>query len=206
MSATAEKTDGATLNDLRAECLSAGIEDFLAGPGRDLFGLKPVQARIRDVASLRLIARVRQGLGFTADRPALPMSFTGNPGTGKTTVALRMAGILKALGFVRQACDLYRRDNEHDYEQEAIEIRLQLMEGQRENLMMILAGYGDRMDKLFTMNPWFRSRRAGHIDCPGYDDGELFSTGETMLRRQNYIFSPSRVFKGVPDCAGRAHG
>jgi probable Rubsico expression protein CbbX len=229
MSATAEKTDEATLIDLRAEFCSAGIEDFLAALDRDLVGLKPVKARIREIASLLLIERVRQRLGFTTDTPTLHMSFTGNPGTGKTTVALRMAGILKALGFIRQgqlisvtrddlvgqyightapktkeilkkaiggvlfideAYYLYRPDNERDYGQEAIEILLQVMENQREDLVVILAGYGDRMDKFFTMNPGFRSRIAHHIDFPDYDDGELLSISETMLARQNYAFSP----------------
>jgi probable Rubsico expression protein CbbX len=229
MSATAEKTDGATLIDLRAEFSAAGIEEFLAALDRDLVGLKPVKARIREIASLLLIERVRQRLGFTTDTPTLHMSFTGNPGTGKTTVALRMAGILKALGFIRQgqlisvtrddlvgqyightapktkeilkkaiggvlfideAYYLYRPDNERDYGQEAIEILLQVMENQREDLVVILAGYGDRMDKFFTINPGFRSRIAHHIDFPDYDDGELLSISETMLARQNYCFAP----------------
>jgi probable Rubsico expression protein CbbX len=158
------------------------------------------------------------------------MSFTGNPGTGKTTVALRMAGILKALGFVRQgqlisvtrddlvgqyightapktkeilkkaiggvlfideAYYLYRPDNERDYGQEAIEILLQVMENQREDLVVILAGYADRMENFYTLNPGFRSRIAHHIDFPDYDDTELLSISETMLTRQNYRLSPA---------------
>jgi probable Rubsico expression protein CbbX len=230
MSATAEQTDGVeSLIDLRAAFSAAGIEEFLAALDRDVVGLKPVKARIREIASLLLIERVRQRLGFTTETPALHMSFTGNPGTGKTTVALRMAGILKALGFVRQgqlisvtrddlvgqyightatktkeilqkamggvlfideAYYLYRPDNERDYGQEAIEILLQVMENQRDDLVVILAGYGDRMDKFFTMNPGFRSRIAHHIDFPDYDDGELLSISETVLKRQNYSFAP----------------
>ncbi len=216
--------------DLRAEFASAGLETYLAGLDQDLVGLKPVKSRIREIASLLLIERVRQRLGFTTEAPTLHMSFTGNPGTGKTTVALRMAGILKALGFVRQgqlisvtrddlvgqyightapktkeilkkaiggvlfideAYYLYRPDNERDYGQEAIEILLQVMENQREDLVVILAGYGDRMEKFFTLNPGFRSRIAHHIDFPDYDDSELLSISETMLSRQNYRLSPS---------------
>jgi len=215
--------------DLRAEFRTAGIDECLAALDRDLVGLKPVKARIREIASLLLIERVRQRFGFTTETPSLHMSFTGNPGTGKTTVALRMAGILKALGFIRQgqliavtrddlvgqsightapktkeilkkamggvlfideAYYLYRPDNERDYGQEAIEILLQAMENQREDLVVILAGYAGRMEKFYTMNPGFRSRIAHHIDFPDYSGEELLSISETMLVRQNYRFSP----------------
>jgi probable Rubsico expression protein CbbX len=219
-----------TLIDLRAEFAGAGLEPYLSSLDRDLVGLKPVKSRIREIASLLLIERVRQRLGYSTEAPTLHMSFTGNPGTGKTTVALRMAGILKALGFVRQgqlisvtrddlvgqyightapktkeilkkaiggvlfideAYYLYRPDNERDYGQEAIEILLQVMENQREDLVVILAGYADRMEDFFTLNPGFRSRIAHHIDFPDYDDAELLHISETMLTRQNYQLSPA---------------
>jgi len=216
--------------DLRAEFSGAGLDTYLDELEKDLVGLKPVKSRIREIASLLLIERVRQRLGYTTEAPTLHMSFTGNPGTGKTTVALRMAGILKALGFVRQgqlisvtrddlvgqyightapktkeilkkaiggvlfideAYYLYRPDNERDYGQEAIEILLQVMENQREDLVVILAGYADRMENFFTLNPGFRSRIAHHIDFPDYDNGELLHISETMLARQNYRLSPA---------------
>ncbi|MHB1304023.1 MAG: CbbX protein [Acidiphilium sp.] len=218
--------------DLREEFAKVGIAKILDELDRDLVGLKPVKTRIREISSLLLVERIRQRLGFTPEAPTLHMSFTGNPGTGKTTVALRMAKILKQLGFVRQgqlilvtrddlvgqyightapktkeilkkaiggvlfideAYYLYRPDNERDYGQEAIEILLQVMENQREDLVVILAGYTDRMDKFFTLIPGFRSRIAHHIDFPDYNDSELFSIGETMLERQNYRLSaPAR--------------
>ncbi|MCF3946768.1 CbbX protein [Acidiphilium iwatense] len=216
--------------DFREEFAKVGIGEILDELDRDLVGLKPVKTRIREISSLLLVEQIRQRLGFTTEAPTLHMSFTGNPGTGKTTVALRMAKILRQLGFVRQgqlisvtrddlvgqyightapktkeilkkaiggvlfideAYYLYRPDNERDYGQEAIEILLQVMENQREDLVVILAGYADRMDKFFTLNPGFRSRIAHHIDFPDYNDSELFSIGETMLERQNYRLSPS---------------
>ena len=215
--------------DLRAEFDQAGIGEILAGLDRDLLGLAPVKQRIREIASLLLVERVRQRVGLKGEAPTLHMSFTGNPGTGKTTVALRMAGILHKLGFVRkghlvsvtrddlvgqyightapktkeilkkamggvlfidEAYYLHRAENERDYGQEAIEILLQVMENQREDLVVILAGYADRMDRFYATNPGFRSRVAHHIDFPDYDETELLGIGEAILARQAYRLTP----------------
>ena len=186
-----------------------------------------VQIRAHQVTDklLDLIDRARQKLGLAVEPPTLHMSFTGNPGTGKTTVALRMAGILHRLGYVRkghlvsvtrddlvgqfightapktkdvlkkamggvlfidEAYYLYRPENERDYGQEAIEILLQVMENQRDDLVVILAGYADRMETFFSSNPGFRSRIAHHVDFPDYADSELLAIAETMLSAQNY--------------------
>src|SRR6185437_3434400 len=175
-----------------------------------------------------VVDKVRRDMQLAAGAPSLHMSFTGNPGTGKTTVALRMADLLHKLGysrtghmvavtrddlvgqyightapktkevlkkamggvlFIDEAYYLYRPDNERDYGQEAIEILLQVMESQREDLVVILAGYGDRMDKFFTSNPGFRSRIAHHIDFPDYSGHELLAIAELMLHDMNYKFS-----------------
>jgi probable Rubsico expression protein CbbX len=213
---------------LRDEIEGAGINEVLDQLDNELVGLKPVKTRIREIASLLLIERVRKKLGLTGETPTLHMSFTGNPGSGKTTVALRMADILHRLGFIRrghlvsatrddlvgqyightapktkeilkkamggvlfidEAYYLYRPENERDYGQESIEILLQVMETQREDLVVILAGYGDRMDKFFTSNPGFRSRIAHHVDFPDYEEQELADIAELMLKQQNYRFS-----------------
>jgi probable Rubsico expression protein CbbX len=215
--------------DLRREFAEVGIGEVLDQLDRELIGLKPVKTRIREIASLLLIERIRKRMNLTSEVPTLHMSFTGNPGTGKTTVALRIASILHKLGFVRrgqvvsvtrdelvgqyightapktkeilkkamggvlfidEAYYLHRPDNERDYGQEAIEILLQVMESQREDLVVILAGYGDRMDKFFASNPGFRSRIAHHIDFPDYSDDELLAIAELMLHDMNYKFSP----------------
>jgi len=215
--------------DLRREFNEVGIGEVLDQLDRELIGLRPVKTRIREIAALLLVERVRKRMGLTSEVPTLHMSFTGNPGTGKTTVALRIASILHKLGFVRrgqvvsvtrdelvgqyightapktkeilkkamggvlfidEAYYLHRPDNERDYGQEAIEILLQVMESQREDLVVILAGYGERMDKFFASNPGFRSRIAHHIDFPDYADDELFAIAETMLHERNYRFTP----------------
>ncbi len=214
--------------DLRKEFDAVDIAPVLEQLDRELIGLKPVKTRIREIASLLLVERIRQKMQLATTFPTLHMSFTGNPGTGKTTVAMRMAGILHKLGFVRrghvisvtrddlvgqyightapktkeilkkamggvlfidEAYYLYRPENERDYGQESIEILLQIMESQREDLVVILAGYGDRMEKFFQSNPGFRSRIAHHIDFPDYNDDELLFIAEQMLRDQNYSFS-----------------
>ena len=214
--------------DLQREFESAGIADILDRLDHDLVGLAPVKTRIREISSLLLVERVRKKFSLSSAPPTLHMSFTGNPGTGKTTVAMRMADILHKLGFVRrghlvsvtrddlvgqyightapktkeilkkamggvlfidEAYYLYRPENERDYGQEAIEILLQVMENQREDLVVILAGYADRMDKFFSSNPGFRSRIAHHIDFPDYGDAELVQIAEILLAQQNYRLS-----------------
>jgi len=215
--------------DLRKEFETADIGSELAQLDRELVGLVPVKTRIREIASLLLVERILQKMALATAFPTLHMSFTGNPGTGKTTVALRIAGILHRLGFVRrghvvsvtrddlvgqyightapktkeilkkamggvlfidEAYYLYRPENERDYGQEAIEILLQIMESQREDLVVILAGYAERMEKFFQSNPGFRSRIAHHIDFPDYSEDELLAIAELMLEGQKYRFSP----------------
>jgi probable Rubsico expression protein CbbX len=213
---------------LRAEFEGARVEDVLTQLDRELVGLAPVKTRISEIASLLVIERARQKLALVSQSPTLHMSFTGNPGTGKTTVALRMADLLHRLGFIRrghlvsvtrddlvgqyightapktkeilkkamggvlfidEAYYLYRPENERDYGQESIEILLQVMENQRDDLVVILAGYGDRMEKFFQSNPGFRSRIAHHIDFPDYSGDELMSIAERMLDALNFRFS-----------------
>ncbi|MDZ5695817.1 CbbX protein [Chelativorans sp. M5D2P16] len=216
-----------TAVDLHAEFEASGVKDVLAELDRDLIGLAPVKKRIRETAALLLVERARRSMGLAHDTPTLHMSFTGNPGTGKTTVALRMADLLHRLGYIRkghlvsvtrddlvgqyightapktkeilkkamggvlfidEAYYLYRPENERDYGQEAIEILLQVMENQRDDLVVILAGYGSRMDRFFESNPGFRSRIAHHIDFPDYESEELVRIAEKMLEQQSYRF------------------
>ena len=215
--------------DLRQAFEESGIGEILEQLDRELVGLRPVKARIREIAALLLVDKLRKDLGLTSATPTLHMSFTGNPGTGKTTVALRMADILHRLGYIRsghlvsvtrddlvgqyightapktkevlkkamggvlfidEAYYLYRPENERDYGQEAIEILLQIMETRRDDLVVILAGYADRMDRFFASNPGFRSRIAHHIDFPDYTPEELMEIAQRILERQDYRLSP----------------
>ncbi|GDX59731.1 MAG: CbbX protein [Nitrosomonadaceae bacterium] len=214
--------------DLDAEFSASNIQEVLDKLDHELIGLKPVKNRIRETAALLLVDRVRKKSGLTASAPSLHMSFTGNPGTGKTTVALRMAEILHRLGYVREghlvsvtrddlvgqyightapktkevlkkamggvlfideAYYLYKPENERDYGAESIEILLQVMENNRDDLVVILAGYKDRMDKFFHSNPGIRSRIAHHIDFPDYQPSELLAIAKLMLADQDYRFS-----------------
>lgn len=215
--------------DLDAEFRESNIREILDKLDRELIGLKPVKTRINEIAALLLVDRVRKQIGLSAGAPSLHMCFTGNPGTGKTTVAMRMAEILHRLGYVREghlvsvtrddlvgqyightapktkevikramggvlfideAYYLYKPENERDYGAESIEILLQTMENNRDDLVVILAGYQDRMDKFFQSNPGMRSRIAHHVDFPDYGPNELVAIAKLMLAAQNYRFSP----------------
>jgi probable Rubsico expression protein CbbX len=208
----------------QAQRLSAMLDEF----DREFIGLAPVKARVREIAALLLIDRLRQRYGLTSSRPSLHMCFTGSPGTGKTTVAMHMGMLLRELGYLRkgqlvsvtrddlvgqyvghtapktkevlkramggvllidEAYYLYRPENERDYGQEAIEILLQFMEANREDLVVILAGYADRMDVFFRSNPGMASRIAHHIDFPDFTLDELMQIAALMLDREQYELS-----------------
>jgi probable Rubsico expression protein CbbX len=211
--------------DLQQILRDAEIEPVINQLDTELIGLAPVKARIREIAAFLVVSRARAAMGLEAATPSLHMCFTGNPGTGKTTVALRMAEILHRLGYVRkghvvsvtrddlvgqyightapktkevlkkamggvlfidEAYYLYRPENERDYGQEAIEILLQVMENHRDDLVVILAGYKDRMDTFFQSNPGMSSRIAHHIDFPDYNEGELTQIAGKMVEGMNY--------------------
>jgi probable Rubsico expression protein CbbX len=220
--------DGDEGTDVEAVLRESNLEAVLDELDRELIGLEPVKTRIREIAALLVIDKLRREVGLTSERPSLHMSFTGNPGTGKTTVALRMAKILHALGYVErprvvtvtrddlvgqyvghtapktkevlkrafgsvlfidEAYYLHRPENERDYGQETIEILLQVMENERDKLVVVLAGYTDRMDEFFRSNPGMGSRVAHHIDFPDYTPEQLMQIAELMLERQGYEFS-----------------
>jgi probable Rubsico expression protein CbbX len=216
-----------TAVDVGAAHRDSNLDAILDALDRDFVGLQAVKGYIRQLASLLLVTRLREKMGLETERPTLHMSFTGHPGTGKTTVAMKMAAILHNLGYLRrghlvvatrddlvgqyvghtapktkevlkkamggvlfidEAYYLYRPENERDYGQESIEMLLQIMENQREDLVVILAGYQDRMETFFQHNPGFRSRIAHHINFPDYTLDELTTIAELMLRERNYTF------------------
>jgi probable Rubsico expression protein CbbX len=214
---------------LQEEYAKTEIAKILNLLNEELVGLAPVKSRIREIAALLLIDKLRKNLGISAANPGLHMSFTGSPGTGKTTVGLKMADILYQLGYIKkghlltvtrddlvgqyightapktkevlkkamggvlfidEAYYLYKPDNERDYGSEAIEILLQVMENQRDELVVVLAGYKEPMDKFFESNPGLSSRIANHIDFPDYSTEELLKIAKLMLEEQQYQLTP----------------
>ena len=215
--------------NLQEEYAKTEIAKLLNLLDEELVGLAPVKARIREIAALLLIDKLRKNLGITTNSPGLHMSFTGSPGTGKTTVGLKMADILFQLGYVKkghlltvtrddlvgqyightapktkevlkkavggvlfidEAYYLYKPDNERDYGSEAIEILLQVMENQRDELVVILAGYKEPMDRFYESNPGLSSRITNHIDFPDYSVDELVTIAKLMLEEQQYQLTP----------------
>ena len=215
--------------NLQEEYNKTEIAKILNLLDEELVGLAPVKSRIREIAALLLIDKLRKSLGITSGSPGLHMSFTGSPGTGKTTVGLKMADILYQLGYIKkghlltvtrddlvgqyightapktkevlkkamggvlfidEAYYLYKPDNERDYGAEAIEILLQVMENQRDDLVVILAGYKEPMDKFYESNPGLSSRIANHIDFPDYSTEELLKISKLMLEEQQYQLTP----------------
>jgi len=226
--AAAEPLSADAVVDLTAARREAGIDEVLQKLDSELVGLTPVKTRIEEIASLLLVDRMRERYGIAAERPTLHMCFTGNPGTGKTTVALRMADLLHGLGYLRrghlvsvtrddlvgeyvghtapktkdvikramggvlfidEAYYLYKVENERDYGSESIEILLQVMEKNRDDLVVILAGYADKMDVFFAANPGVQSRIAHHITFPDYTVTELEQIAVMMTDELAYRFS-----------------
>ena len=214
--------------DLAANYDESGVAEVLDQLDRELIGLTPVKTRIREIAALLLVDQARQQLQLASTAPSLHMSFTGNPGTGKTTVAQRMSQILHRLGYLRkghvvtatrddlvgqyvghtapktkemlkraqggvlfidEAYYLYKPDNERDYGAEAIEILLQEMENRRTEVVVIFAGYKDRMDSFYSSNPGLSSRVAHHLDFPDYSNADLMAIAGLLLNAQQYRFS-----------------
>lgn len=230
--ATAGHLPDDALLDLSTDIAGKDVADTLARLDAELVGLANVKRRVREIAALLLIDRARQRFGLQATRPTMHMSFTGGPGTGKTTVALRMAEMLHALGYIRkpkvhvvtrddlvgqfightapktkealakaaggvlfidEAYYLFRPENERDYGQEVIEILLQEMENERTSLVVIFAGYPDRMETFFSANPGLSSRVAHHIEFPDYTHAELVAIAELMVRQENFRFDDDAV-------------
>nr|YP_010197968.1 Rubisco expression protein [Gracilaria multipartita]UAD86384.1 Rubisco expression protein [Gracilaria multipartita] len=230
-----------TLVNLQEEYNKTQIQEVLDELQQELVGLQPVKTRIKEIAALLLVDKLRNNLGLVSGSPGLHMSFTGSPGTGKTTVAMKMADILHRLSYIRrgnlmtvtrddlvgqyightapktkevlkqamggvlfidEAYYLYKPDNERDYGAEAIEILLQVMENQRDDLVVIFAGYKDRMDKFYESNPGLSSRVTNHVDFPDYTAEELLAIAKLMLEEQQYRFAPE-ADKVLLEYAGR---
>ena len=214
--------------DLADAYVNSGVEDVLKQLDRELIGLVSVKTRIHQIAALLLVDQARNHLDLPSTPPGLHMSFTGRPGTGKTTVAQRMSQILHRLGYLRkghvvsatrddlvgqyvghtapktkemlkraqggvlfidEAYYLYKPDNERDYGAEAIEILLQEMENSGSDVVVIFAGYKDRMDTFYGSNPGLSSRVAHHLDFPDYTNNELMAIATLLLDAQHYRFS-----------------
>lgn len=220
--------DDSEVVDVRSLIEDTSIREVLAELDSNLVALREVKRRVAEIAALLMVDRARRQLGITTKAPTLHMSFTGNPGTGKTTVAQQMGQILFKLGYLRkghvisvgrdelvgkyvghtapktrevlqratggvlfidEAYHIYRVDNERDYGQETVEMLLQVMESDRQDLVVIMAGYKDKMDRFFSDVPGLSSRIGHHIDFPDYEIDELMQIADLLNRENGYRFS-----------------
>lgn len=226
--------DDLEVGSVNQHMYEAGVQDELTMLDHDLVGLKPVKTRVAEIAALLIVDKLRKSLGLETAVPSLHMSFTGAPGTGKTTVALRMGQLLSRMGYCRhgdlvvatrddlvgqyvghtapktkevikkafggvllvdEAYYLYNAANEKDYGQESIEILLNVMEHKRDDLVVVLAGYDDKMNRFYSFNPGMSSRIGNHINFPNYDSDELVQIAEYMVRDLEYIFADGSTEK-----------
>lgn len=217
--------DDLEVGSVNQHMYDSGVQEELNMLDHDLVGLKPVKTRVAEIAALLIVDKLRKGLGLETAVPSLHMSFTGSPGTGKTTVAMRMGQLLQRMGYcntghlvvatrddlvgqyvghtapktkevikkafggvllVDEAYYLYNASNEKDYGQESIEILLQVMEQYRDSLVVVLAGYEDRMDRFYSYNPGMSSRIGNHINFPNYSADELLKIAQFMTRDLEY--------------------
>jgi probable Rubsico expression protein CbbX len=210
--------------DIRDCYVQTGIEDIIGQLDAELVGLQGVKTRVREISSVLLFDRIRELQELSTLQSSLHMAFTGRPGTGKTSVANKIALVLRNLGylskghvsnvtredlvgqyvghtapktkeqlqkaqggilFIDEAHHLYKPDNERDYGSEAVELLLQVMENQREDLIIIFAGGKDKIDGFFNSNPGVSSRIGNHVNFPDYDVKDLTEISKFLLNNES---------------------
>jgi probable Rubsico expression protein CbbX len=210
--------------DIKDCYIQTGIEDILGELDQELVGLKDVKHRLREISSVLLFDRIREIQELSSLNSSLHMAFTGRPGTGKTSVAAKIALVLRSLGyltkghitnvtredlvgqyvghtapktkenlqraqggilFIDEAHHLYKPDNERDYGSEAIELLLQVMENQRDDLILIFAGGKEKIDGFFNSNPGISSRIGNHVDFKDYGVDDLTDICKFLLHNEN---------------------
>jgi probable Rubsico expression protein CbbX len=201
-----------------------GIETILNTLDDELIGLKNVKGRVREICSVLLFDRIREIQELSRLNSSLHMAFTGRAGTGKTTVAGKVAQVLRNLGyltkghitnvtredlvgqyvghtapktreqlqkahggilFIDEAHHLHKPDNERDYGAEAIELLLQVMENQRDDLILIFGGRKEKLELFFNSNPGVSSRIGNHIDFPDYKLDDLTDITKFLLHNHS---------------------
>jgi len=219
--------------DIRDCYIQTGIQDIIGTLDQELVGLKNVKTRVREISSVLLFDRIREIQELPVLNSSLHMAFTGRPGTGKTSVAAKLALVLRNLGyltkghitnvtredlvgqyvghtapktreqlqkarggilFIDEAHHLYKPDNERDYGAEAIELLLQVMENQRDDLIIIFAGAKDKIEMFFNSNPGVSSRIGNHVDFVDYNVEELMEITKFLLHNEKrYKFDEKTV-------------
>ena len=210
--------------DIKDCYVQTGIESILEQMDQELVGLHDVKTRVREISSVLLFDRIRELQELSTLNSSLHMAFTGSSGTGKTSVAQKVALVLRNLGyltkghltnvtredlvgqyvghtapktreqlqqasggilFIDEAHHLYKPDNERDYGSEAIELLLQVMENQRDDLILIFSGGKSKIEGFFNSNPGISSRIGNHIDFQNYNATDLTNITKFLLNNEN---------------------
>jgi SpoVK/Ycf46/Vps4 family AAA+-type ATPase len=193
-----------------------------------LVGLDAIKDSVRSLINLVKVRRLREEAGLPVPPMSLHMVFTGNPGTGKTTVARIMGGLFRAIGvlskghlvetdrgglvagyvgqtavktgelvrsalggilFIDEAYALTPPEAQNDFGREAVETLLKLMEDNRNELVVIVAGYNEPMEDFISSNPGLQSRFNRYFAFPDYNAGELLAIFAGMCEKHEYALS-----------------
>lgn len=230
------------LEDDTEKTLPELLEDL-----NELVGLQKVKQEVNDLVTYQRVQKMRRDQGLFSVKSTMHMAFTGNPGTGKTTVARIVGRIYKQLGllskghflevsrtdliagyqgqtalkvkkvidsikggvlFIDEAYSITENDHSDSYGRECLTELTKALEDYRDDLVVIVAGYTEPMNKFFESNPGLKSRFNKFIDFDDYNENELYDIFSKICTQNDYIVNDlakmkiERIMKKSVDSKG----